>query len=112
MPTVCHAHGQPRPGLGRAPGFPRRPGQCAGRADAREFKATLHLTVGLPGRRRRPLLASWSGALWCDVLVQAEEVAGVVGPLDLNQAVIVLTVVVLNLVIIVVVHEVDIAAGF
>jgi hypothetical protein len=59
-----------------------------------------------------PWLRAGAGALWCDVLVQVEEVAGIVGPLNLNQAVIVLTVVVLNLAIIVVLHEVYVAAGF
>src|SRR5205814_6280893 len=51
-----------------------------------------------------------AGCLWCDVLVDVEEVAGVVGPLDLNQPVVVLAVVVPDLVVIVVLHEVDVAA--
>jgi hypothetical protein len=48
--------------------------------------------------------------LRCDVLVHVEEVGGVIGALDLNQPIIVLPVVVLDLVIIVVLHEVDITA--
>jgi hypothetical protein len=47
----------------------------------------------------------------CDVLVDVEEVAGIVRPLDLDQAVVVLAVVVLDLVVIVILHEVDVAAG-
>jgi hypothetical protein len=49
------------------------------------------------------------GCLWCDVLVDVEEVAGIVGPLDLDQPVVVLAVVVPDLVVVVVLHEVDVA---
>ena len=49
--------------------------------------------------------------LGCDVLVDVEEVAGIVRPLDFDQAVVVLAVVVLDLVVIVILHEVDVAAG-
>jgi hypothetical protein len=49
--------------------------------------------------------------LGCDVLVDVEEVARIVRPLDLDQAVVVLAVVVLDLVVIVILHEVDVAAG-
>jgi hypothetical protein len=50
------------------------------------------------------------GVLRGDVLVDVEEVAGIVGPLDLNQPVVVLPVVVPDLVVVVVLHEVDVAA--
>ena len=43
--------------------------------------------------------------------VGVEEVAGIVCLLDLDQAVVVLPVVVLDFVVIVVLHEVDVAAG-
>jgi hypothetical protein len=59
-------------------------------------------------RRSDPLGA---GCLWGDVLVDVEEVAGIVGPLDLDQPVVVLAVVVPDLVVVVVLHEVDVAAG-
>ena len=49
--------------------------------------------------------------LGCDVLVDVEEVAGIVRPLDLDQAVVVLAVVVLDLAVVVILHEVDVAAG-
>src|SRR5215469_6712424 len=52
----------------------------------------------------------WADGLWGDVLVDVEEVAGIVGPLDLNQPVVVLPVVVPDLVVIVILHEVDVAA--
>ena len=51
-----------------------------------------------------------AGCLWGDVLVDVEEVAGIVGPLDLDQTVVVLPVVVPDLVVVVVLHEVDVAA--
>ena len=51
-----------------------------------------------------------SQRLRCDVLVQVEEVVGIVGPLDLDEAVVVLAVVVSNSVVVVVLHEVDVAA--
>jgi hypothetical protein len=40
-----------------------------------------------------------------------EGIAGIVGLLELNQAVVVLAVVVSNSVVVVVLHEVDVAAG-
>jgi hypothetical protein len=64
------------------------------------------LVIGCAGPVRR---IRWP--LRCDVLVDVEEVAGIVRPLDLDQAVMVLAVVVLDLVVIVVLHEVDVAAG-
>ena len=57
--------------------------------------------------RRWP--ARWP--LRCDVLVDVKEVARIVGTLDLDQAVVVLAVVVLDFVVIVVLHEVDVTAG-
>jgi hypothetical protein len=62
--------------------------------------------IGCVGSARR---IRWP--LGCDVLVEVEEVAGIVRSLDLDQAVVVLAVVVLDLVVIVVLHEVDVAAG-
>ena len=47
--------------------------------------------------------------LWGDVLVYVEEVAGIVGPFDLDQPVVVLAVVVPNPAVVVVLHEVDVA---
>src|SRR5579859_3832556 len=45
-----------------------------------------------------------------DVLVHVEQIAGIVRPLDLDQSVVVLAVVVADLVVVVVLHEVDVAA--
>jgi hypothetical protein len=71
---------------------------------ARTWSAVLVIScVGSARRIRWPL--------GCDVLVEVEEVAGIVGTLDLDQAIVVLAVVVLDLVVIVVLHEVDVAAG-
>src|SRR5687768_14276538 len=53
-----------------------------------------------------------SRGLGGDVLVVAEEVVGVVGALDVDQAVVVALVVVLDALLIVAGHEVDVAAGF
>jgi hypothetical protein len=64
------------------------------------------LVIGCVGSVRRI-----RSPLGCDVLVDVEEVARIVGTLDLDQAVVVLAVVVLDLVVIVVLHEVDVAAG-
>ena len=71
---------------------------------ARTWSAVL--VIGCVGSARR---IRWS--FGCDVLVEVEEVAGIVGTLDLDQAVVVLAVVVLDFVVIVVLHEVDVAAG-
>src|SRR5580704_12344040 len=51
-----------------------------------------------------------SGSLWRYVLVDVEEVIGIVLPLDLNQPIIVLAVVDLDLAVVVVLHEVDVSA--
>ena len=64
------------------------------------------LVIGCVGSARR---IRWR--LGCVVLIDVEEVAGIVRPLDLDQAVVVLAVVVLDLVVIVILHEVDVAAG-
>ena len=64
------------------------------------------LVIGCVGSVRRI-----RSPLGCDVLVDVEEVARIVGTLDLDQAVVVLAVVDLDLVVIVVLHEVDVAAG-
>ena len=50
------------------------------------------------------------GSLWRYVLVDVEEVIGIVLPLDLNQPIIVLAVVDLDLAVVVVLHEVDVSA--
>src|SRR5919108_1246196 len=57
------------------------------------------------------MMARTGQRLRCDVLVDVEEIAGIVRPLELNQAVVVLAVVVSNPAEIVVLHEVDVAAG-
>ena len=48
---------------------------------------------------------------WRDVLVQKEEIARIVGPFDLNQAVATLVVVASNPAVVIVLHEVDVTAG-
>src|SRR5690242_12424833 len=63
---------------------------------------------GTPGRSWR---TAWVSSLWRDVLVYVEEIVGIVGAFDLHQAVVVLAVVVSNSAVIVVLHEVDVAAG-
>ena len=63
---------------------------------------------GTPGRSWR---TAWIAPLWRDVLVYVEEIVGIVGAFDLNQAIVVLAVVVSNSAVIVVLHEVDVAAG-
>src|SRR5260370_24725210 len=57
-----------------------------------------------------PAIRAGGGSLWRYVLVDVEEVSGIVLPLDLNQLIIVLAVVDLNLAVIVVLHEVDVSA--
>ena len=62
------------------------------------------------GHGHSPARDSDRASLRCDVLVQVEEVVGIVGPLDLDEVVVVLAVVVSNSVVVVVLHEVDVAA--
>ena len=78
---------------------------------ARRGTAGLCGTAGHDGLLVRPGPRRIRWPLGGDVLVDVEEVARIVGTLDLDQAVVVLAVVVLDFVVIVVLHEVDIAAG-
>src|SRR5580704_862591 len=66
--------------------------------------------AGLSARARWPAIRAGGGSLWRYVLVDVEEVIGIVVPLDLNQPIIVLAVVDLDLAVIVVLHEVDVSA--
>jgi hypothetical protein len=69
------------------------------------FLSLKHATT-----RVTPLAHRLDSALWRDVLVYVEEIVGIVGAFDLNQAIVVLPVVVSNSPEIVVLHEVDVAA--
>ena len=82
------------------------PNECRSASPSRAWYAYAVAALALQTR-------SLDGAalcLWCDVLVYVEEVVGIVGPFELNQAVVVLAVVVLNSVVVVVLHKVDVAA--
>ena len=78
---------------------------------AEPLRSLLLAVRAVRGRVRWRRSGLRGGCLRGDVLVNVEEVAGVVGPLDLNQPVVVLPVVVADLVVVVVLHEVDVAAG-
>ena len=89
-------------------GARRRPGLAVDTARAVDVESVVACSsfIAAPDRP-----GGFAEPLRFDVLIDVEQIAGIVRALDLDQAVVVLAIVVLDLVVVVVLHEVDIAAG-